>query len=126
MICAHCGTEIADKALICFRCGNATTEPRIKPPAEGSLFERPRRSRLPIVAIVILIVLALVAAWAFGVFGGRDYVSRSFTPSEIDCSVSPERESLPSFTAISPSDTMPTSRSPSTTGNLRIWCSLIS
>ena len=68
MKCTHCGTEIADKALICYRCGNATTEPRIKPPDEGSLFERPRRSRVPLVAIVILIVLALVAAWALGLF----------------------------------------------------------
>ena len=67
MICAHCGTEIADKALICYRCGNATAEPRIKPPAEGSLFERPRRSGLPIVAIVSLVVLAIVAAWFFDV-----------------------------------------------------------
>ena len=63
MLCKHCGTEIADKALICYRCGNATTEPRIKPPDDGPLFNRPRRSRLPMVAIVILIVLALVAAW---------------------------------------------------------------
>ena len=69
MICRHCGTEIADKALICYRCGNATTEPRIMPPAESSLFERPRRSRLPIVAMVILIVLALIAAWAMGYLG---------------------------------------------------------
>ena len=70
MICAHCGTEIADKALICYRCGNATTEPRIKPPAEGSLFERPRRSRLPIVAILVLIVLIALAglAWLLGAF----------------------------------------------------------
>ena len=67
MICAHCGTEIADKALICYRCGNATTEPRIKPPEAGSLFERPRRKRLPIVALVILFVLALLAAWYFDV-----------------------------------------------------------
>jgi hypothetical protein len=66
MICKHCGTEIADKALICYRCGNATTDPRIKPPAEGSLFERPRRSRAPVVVIVILIVLALLAAWTLG------------------------------------------------------------
>ena len=66
MKCKHCGTEIADKALICYRCGNATTEPRIKPPAEGSLFERPRRSRRPIVAIVILIILALIVAWILG------------------------------------------------------------
>jgi hypothetical protein len=66
MICRYCQTEIADKALICFRCGNATTEPRIKPPAEGPLFERKRRSRLPLVAVVIIIVLALIAAWAMG------------------------------------------------------------
>ena len=63
MICRHCGTEIADKALICYRCGNATTEPRIKPPDDGPLFNRPRRSRLPMVVIVVLIVLAIAAAW---------------------------------------------------------------
>src|SRR5215510_11828927 len=63
--CRQCGTEIADKALICYRCGTATTEPRIKPPTEGPILGRPRRSR-PIVPIVILvlIVLALIAAWA--------------------------------------------------------------
>lgn len=66
MICAHCGTEIADKALICYRCGNATTEPRVKPPEGGSLFERPRRSRLPLVLVVIVIVLAVLAAWTLG------------------------------------------------------------
>ena len=71
MICAHCGTEIADKALICFRCGHATTEPRIKPPVEGSLFERPRRRRLPIVVIVVLLVLIALAllAWLLGGLG---------------------------------------------------------
>jgi len=66
MICTHCGTEIADKALICYRCGNATTEPRVKPPSQGPLFERPRRSRMPVVAIVVLILLALLIAWALG------------------------------------------------------------
>lgn len=65
MLCKHCGTEIADKALICYRCGNATTEPRIKPPDAGPLFNRPRRSPVPMVAIVVLIVLALVAVWYF-------------------------------------------------------------
>jgi len=66
VICKHCGTEIADKALICYRCGNATTEPRVKPPSQGPLFERPRRSRMPVVAIVVLILLALLIAWAVG------------------------------------------------------------
>jgi hypothetical protein len=66
MICKHCGTEIADKALICYRCGNATTEPRVKPPSQGPLFERPRRSRMPVVAIVVLILLAFLIAWLLG------------------------------------------------------------
>ena len=62
MICTHCGTEIADKAIICYRCGNPTTEPRIKPPSEGSLFERPRRSRRPLIVIVLILILVLLAA----------------------------------------------------------------
>jgi len=66
MTCTHCGATIADKALICYRCGNATTEPRIKPPDDVSLFEKPRRSRTPLVAVVVLILLALLAAWALG------------------------------------------------------------
>jgi hypothetical protein len=65
MKCTNCQTEIADNALICYRCGKATTEPRIKPPSGGSLFEHRRRSRLPIVVVAILIILALLAAWYF-------------------------------------------------------------
>ena len=61
MKCTHCGTEIAAKALICYRCGNATTAPRIKPPVDGPIFERPRRSRLPMIVIVIIILLAILA-----------------------------------------------------------------
>jgi hypothetical protein len=64
MICKHCQTEIADKALICYRCGRSTTEPRIAPPSGGSLFEHRRRSRTPvIVAVVILILAAILLAW---------------------------------------------------------------
>jgi hypothetical protein len=33
MKCRSCGTEIAANALICYRCGTATAEPRITPPA---------------------------------------------------------------------------------------------
>jgi hypothetical protein len=66
MNCKYCQTEIADKALICYRCGKSTTEPRIAPPSGGSLFEHRRRSRLPIVIVAILVILALLAtAWYF-------------------------------------------------------------
>ena len=62
MICKHCGTEIADKALICYRCGQATAEPRVKPPTHESIFVKRRRSKLPwLLALLVLLMLAL--AW---------------------------------------------------------------
>jgi len=33
MNCRSCGAQIAANALICYKCGAATEEPRIKPPA---------------------------------------------------------------------------------------------
>jgi hypothetical protein len=62
MICKHCGTEIADKALICYRCGQATAEPRVKPPAQGSIFVKRRRSKLPWL-LALLVLAALLLAW---------------------------------------------------------------
>jgi hypothetical protein len=58
MLCRQCGTEIADKAIVCYRCGAATTE-SVRKPAEI----RPRRS--PVVPAVVLVVLALLA-WFLG------------------------------------------------------------
>ena len=49
MKCRSCSTDIADNALICYKCGTATAEPRIPPPAA-----RPRRSRISIAALVLL------------------------------------------------------------------------
>src|SRR4030095_262291 len=65
MKCTNCNSEIADKALICYRCGQATTAPRITPPAERSLFERPRKSRWPLVVVVIVIIALVILAWLF-------------------------------------------------------------
>ena len=62
MICKHCGTEIADKALICYRCGQPTAEPRIKPPTEGSIFVKRRRSKLPWL-LALLLLVALILLW---------------------------------------------------------------
>ena len=56
MQCRNCGAEIADKALICYRCGTATTEAKYKPAA------LPRRSsRTLIRTIVVLAILILLA-----------------------------------------------------------------
>jgi hypothetical protein len=52
MQCRSCGTEIADKALVCYRCGTATTEPTVKPPSGA-----PARSSASLVASIIALVL---------------------------------------------------------------------
>ncbi|PWT81538.1 MAG: hypothetical protein C5B57_10270 [Blastocatellia bacterium] len=56
MICRNCGTEIADKALICYRCGTATTEARFKPPSR-----KPPASPLltHVIVVAVLVIVAL-------------------------------------------------------------------
>jgi hypothetical protein len=59
MQCRHCGTEIADKAIVCYRCGAPTAEPAAPPPARG------RRLVIPVrAAIALLIIAALYMAMA--------------------------------------------------------------
>jgi hypothetical protein len=55
MKCRNCGTEIADKALICYRCGEATTTPRIQPPPPPA-----ERGPIPVVVAMLVIVAAAV------------------------------------------------------------------
>jgi hypothetical protein len=57
MKCRSCGTEIAANALICYKCGTATEEPKIKPPAA-----RPRGNRWLGVAVGLLIAAAAAFA----------------------------------------------------------------
>jgi hypothetical protein len=60
MNCRQCGTEIAGKALICYKCGAATTDPVHQPP--GSAPPRARGSRASfVVTFVALLLLAAVA-----------------------------------------------------------------
>src|SRR5262245_7001100 len=61
MTCRNCGTEIAAKALICYRCGKATTDPRIKPPAEESVFAKPRRAIWPYLVAAAGVAAGLAA-----------------------------------------------------------------
>jgi len=59
MKCRNCGTEIADKALICYRCGTATAEAKFKAPGER------RRSSLTglITSVLVLILLVILALY---------------------------------------------------------------
>jgi hypothetical protein len=55
MICKHCGTEIADKALVCYRCGRATADA-----ATGPAPAARQRSRIPVVAALLVLILGAV------------------------------------------------------------------
>jgi uncharacterized membrane protein YvbJ len=70
--CRFCGTEIAEKALICYRCGRATNDPVVTPPQTASLFAKRRRSKTPfVIGAIVLIVLALLAWFVLGMGPGR-------------------------------------------------------
>jgi hypothetical protein len=56
MVCKHCGTEIADKAIICYRCGAGTTDP-VRQPA------RLARRRSPLLGFVVIATLLLLALY---------------------------------------------------------------
>ena len=58
MQCRNCGTEIADKAIVCFRCGHATTDP-----VRRAVPVKPRRS---LVVPVIVAGVMMLAALAIG------------------------------------------------------------
>ena len=58
MICRSCGTEIADKAIVCYRCGAPTAEPAPRPAAgRGS---PSAAARWAIAAVVLVIMAAAV------------------------------------------------------------------
>ena len=54
MKCRECGTEIAEKALICYRCGASVQEPLTKPYV-------PKKKKRPVMVYVIFIILVLLA-----------------------------------------------------------------
>jgi hypothetical protein len=57
MQCRSCGAEIADKALICYKCGTATTEAKYQPAPLP-----PGRSRSGLVPTVIALAVLVAAA----------------------------------------------------------------
>lgn len=58
MKCRSCGTEIAEKAIVCFRCGTPTDLPaapvRRRPPQR-----RPRPAWVAALAVLMIILLAV-------------------------------------------------------------------
>jgi uncharacterized membrane protein YvbJ len=60
MQCRNCGAEIAEKALICYRCGTATTEARYQPAPIG---RRRSSSMLRTIVLIVAILAAVLAAY---------------------------------------------------------------
>jgi hypothetical protein len=59
MNCRNCGATIADKAIVCYRCGTATTEAKFKAPAP----RRPRSSVDLVRSVLAVVLLALCALY---------------------------------------------------------------
>jgi uncharacterized membrane protein YvbJ len=63
MTCTNCGTEIADKAIVCYRCGQPTVAAKRKPAA------LPSRSRS--IVVTLAFVVLMLAALFLGQAGTR-------------------------------------------------------
>lgn len=91
MTCRQCGTVIAEKALICYKCGTSTTEARYAPVPIRDASRA--RSTIAVVVVVVALVAGIylgeagstprvrvigwaVAAAAVVAFGGRLVLSR--------------------------------------------------
>jgi uncharacterized membrane-anchored protein len=59
MQCRNCGAEIADKALICYRCGTATTEAKYKPAQPPRGGGSSSSLVVSVLAVALLVLLAL-------------------------------------------------------------------
>ncbi len=55
MVCRGCGATIADKAIVCYRCGTSTAVPA------GPVAKAPRRT--PWLLVVLLLVVAVGLGW---------------------------------------------------------------
>ncbi len=67
MTCRKCGTQIAAKAIICYKCGTATAEPSSRNPSAGRNFSSAERAGTKVPAYVwfIMVGLVAVAIWWF-------------------------------------------------------------
>jgi uncharacterized membrane protein YvbJ len=64
MQCRNCNAEIAEKALICYRCGTATTEAKYQPaplPRNGASSSRTLIATVLVIAVLVLLALYLLS-----------------------------------------------------------------
>jgi hypothetical protein len=59
MVCGSCGTTIADKAIVCYRCGQPTEMPIVRRPAAAAA---PVSGR-PWVVIAVLVLASAGSHW---------------------------------------------------------------
>ena len=59
MVCRQCGTGIADKAIICYKCGTATAIPESRPARRTQA----TRSRIPVWVWATVAAAAASAIW---------------------------------------------------------------
>ena len=78
MKCRECGTEIADKALICFRCGASVQEPVHKP------YVAPKRKR-PLIVYLVFAIIVLIGLMAY-LFAEPEYEQEFRRSGEISSS----------------------------------------
>jgi hypothetical protein len=73
MQCRNCGAEIADKALICYKCGTATTEAKYQPaPLPAG---RARSGLIPTVIAMALLVAAALYVERVSTTGSQQWVT---------------------------------------------------
>jgi zinc ribbon protein len=85
MLCRNCGTEIADKALICYRCGTSTTEAKFRPHVP----ERRRLRSTIAITVVVLALLGLLAWLLLNSPAGRTNEDAPRGRREPECSAMP-------------------------------------
>jgi hypothetical protein len=74
MQCRNCGAEIADKALICYRCGTATADAKYKPASAQK-----RGSRGGLIATILAIAIVVAAGLFLARSAGGPESSRLVT-----------------------------------------------
>jgi hypothetical protein len=60
MTCVSCGATIADKAIVCYRCGTPTANPASARPDRPA----PRRAASPLAALVLILLGLILAAFS--------------------------------------------------------------